>query len=124
MRAAHTSSPGSSRNPLLNVSALGTDQSVQTPQGYALDNKGVKLHGEPYALGQAERLLFLMAGLGKRAPSMPHPRIWDTPGWWMAHAGATLRQEAVGSPRKEKWGHLTTLNPSVSLEGTMGQQRR
>lgn len=50
------------RNAPLNISAPGTDQSVQTPQGSTLDNEEVKLHGETYSLGQAERLLFLTAG--------------------------------------------------------------
>lgn len=64
------------RNPLLNVSALGTDQSVQAPQGSALDNEEVKLHGDPYSLGQAERLLFLTAG-SSREKSAEHATSKD-----------------------------------------------
>lgn len=41
----------------------------------------------------------------------------------MAHAGATLRQGAVVSPRKEKWGHLTTLDPSVFPRGLYSLDR-
>lgn len=84
----------------------------------------MKLHGEPYSLGQAERLLFLTAGRS-REKSAEHATSEDL-GHTELVGGACrsyFKTRGCGFSQKGEVGPQTTLDPSVFPRGLYSLDR-